>query len=223
MLGEVDRYDDIDRYVTDKMTPNERESFIKELESDTALRAQVHLVEDIKGSLVRREAKVKQIKKWHQDRIRKKRIQTNVIRISTISVAAALIIGAFISYPTSYYGLQERGFEMIIRSDSSFNLLSYWDCEKYDDCLVAIKNEIASYREAIAHLDSENMPIEEYEWKIEEYSMQIDNLKWANIQTLLKMRRYNEALLSTEEYISSNGIRMESATKLKKKLSRKLH
>lgn len=54
MLGEVDRYDDIDRYVTDKMTPNERESFSKELESDTALRAQVHLVEDIKGSLGRR-------------------------------------------------------------------------------------------------------------------------------------------------------------------------
>ena len=48
MLGDTDRYDDIDRYVTDQMTPNERESFIQDVESDPSLKARVHLVEDIK-------------------------------------------------------------------------------------------------------------------------------------------------------------------------------
>ena len=74
----------------------------------------------------------------------------------------------------------------------------------------------------MANLDSENLPAEEYEGKMESYSVQIDNLKWANIQTLLKMKRYSESLVATEKYISSNGIRKEAATKLQKRLRRKL-
>ena len=102
MLGDTDRYDKIDRYVTDKMTPNERESFVKEMENDPSLRAQLHLVEDIKDGLVRRQEKVEQIQKWQQDSMKEKVKRSNVIRLSTISVAAAVMIGAFISYPTSY-------------------------------------------------------------------------------------------------------------------------
>ena len=134
--------------------------------------------------------------------------RSNVIRLSTISVAAAVMIGAFISYPTSYHGLQDHGFktemQSMSRSTDDFNLIVYWDSKKYEDCLIAIQHEIDSYRDAMANLDSENLPAEEYEGKMESYSVQIDNLKWANIQTLLKMKRYSESLVATEEYISSS-------------------
>lgn len=226
MLGDTDRYDKIDRYVTDKMTPNERESFVKEMENDPSLRAQLHLVEDIKDGLVRRQEKVEQIQKWQQDSMKEKVKRSNVIRLSTISVAAAVMIGAFISYPTSYHGLQDHGFktemQSLSRSTDDFNLMSYWDSKKYEDCLIAIQHEIDSCIDAMANLDSENLPAEEYEGKMESYSVQIDNLKWANIQTLLKMKRYSESLVATEKYISSNGIRKEAATKLQKRLRRKL-
>ena len=226
MLGDTDRYDKIDRYVTDKMTPNERESFVKEMESDPSLRAQLHLVEDIKDGLVRRHEKVEQIQKWQQDSMKEKIKRSNVIRLSIISVAAAIMIGAFISYPTSYLGLQDYEFmtemKSSSRSDNGFNVVSYWDSKKYEACLIAIQNEINACEEAMANLDPGNFSPEEYLGKMESYSVEVDNLKWANVQTLLKMKRYNESLIAIEEYISSNGIRKAAATKLQKRLRRKL-
>ena len=53
MLGN-DRYDDIDRYMIDAMTPEEREAFVRDVESDASLRAHLHMVEDIRDSLGRR-------------------------------------------------------------------------------------------------------------------------------------------------------------------------
>jgi hypothetical protein len=49
-----------------------------------------------------------------------------------------------------------------------------------------------------------------------------DYLSWANIQTLLKMRHYEEALTAVDAYIASDGDRMDKALKLQKRLRRKL-
>lgn len=226
MLGDTDRYDDIDRYVTDQMTPNERESFVQDIESDPSLRARVHLVEDIKDGLVRRQEKIDQIKKWQQEGVGEKRKSATILKISTISVAAAIMIGAFISYPTSYHGLQDHAFETemqsLLRSSDDFNLISYWDSKEYEVCLSAIRNEIESYEKTIDTLDPAILPEEEYKGMLELYSMQIDNLKWANIQTLLKMRKYEDALLDVERYMSEGGARSEEAFKLHKRLLRKI-
>lgn len=226
MLGDTDRYDDIDRYVTDQMTPNERESFIQDIENDPSLKARVHLVEDIKDGLVRRQEKIDQIKKWQQKGASEKIKSSTIIKISTISVAAAIMIGVFISYPTSYYGLQDHAFETemqsLLRSSDDFNLISYWDSKDYEACLTAIQNEIVSSEKAIDALDPAIVPEEEYKGKLELYSMQIDNLKWGNVQTLLKMRKYEDALLDVERYMSAGGARSEEALKLHKKLLRKI-
>ena len=226
MLGDTDRYDEIDRYVTDQMTPNERESFVQDIESDPSLRARVHLVEDIKDGLVRRQVKIDQIKKWQQEGVGEKRKSATILKISTISVAAAIMIGAFISYPTSYHGLQDHAFETemqsLLRSSDDFNLISYWDSKEYEVCLSAIRNEIESYEKTIDTLDPAILPEEEYKGMLELYSMQIDNRKWAKIQTLLKMRKYEDALLDVERYMSEGGARSEEAFKLHKRLLRKI-
>lgn len=226
MLGDTDRYDDIERYVTDQMTPNERESFIQDIENDPSLKARVHLVEDIKDGLVRRQEKIDQIKKWQQEGVSEKRKSATILKISTISVAAAIMIGAFISYPTSYYGLQDHKFETemqsLLRSSDDFNLISYWDSKEYEACLTAIQNEIELNAKAIDALDPAILPEEEYKGMLDLYSMQIDNLKWANVQTLLKMRKYEDALLDVERYMSQGGARSEEALKLHKRLLRKI-
>jgi hypothetical protein len=88
--------------------------------------------------------------------------------------------------------------------------------------LTAIQNEIESNEKAIDTLDPAILPEEEYKGKLELYSMQIDNLKWANVQTLLKMRKYEDALLDVERYMSEGGARSEEACKLHKRLLRKI-
>lgn len=226
MLGNQDRYDDIDRYVTGRMTPDEREAFIHEVEQDPTLKASLHLVEDICDGLERRQEKIDKIKAWQEDNNQKSISRTNVIKWSTVSIAAAVVMGVFISYPTSYSGLQDHGFETevstILRSTGDFNLVTFWEAEEYEGCLIAIKEEIDSYQRAIDSLDPENIPDEEYQDKMQSYNTSIDDLQWANIQTLLKMRRYDVALSEVESYISSDGFRKEKAQKLYKRLKRKL-
>ena len=172
------------------------------------------------------QEKIDQIKKWQQDGVSEKRKSATILKISTISVAAAIMIGAFISYPTSYYGLQdhkfETGMQSLLRSSGDFNLISYWDSKEYEACLTAIQNEIELNAKAIDALDPAILPEEEYKGKLELYSMQIDNLKWANVQTLLKMRKYEDALLDVERYMSEGGARSEEACKLHKRLLRKI-
>lgn len=226
MLGNQDRYDDIDRYVTGRMTSDEREAFIHEVEQDPTLKASLHLVEDICDGLERRQEKIDKIKAWQEDNNQKSISRTNVIKWSTVSIAAAVVMGVFISYPTSYSGLQDRGFEkevsIVLRSTGDFNLVTFWEAEEYEGCLIAIKEEIDSYQRAIDSLDPENIPDEEYQDKMQSYNTSIDDLQWANIQTLLKMRRYDAALSEVESYISSDGFRKEKARKLYKRLKRKL-
>ena len=226
MLGDTERYDDIDRYLTGQMAPNERESFLKEVESDAALRAHLHLVEDIKGGLERRYEKLDKIQRWQEKRQEEIRKSRNIVRLSTVSVAAAIILGVFISYPTSYVGLQDRGFQAemksVLRSSGEFSPIPYWDEKDYDACLIAIQKEIESYKNAMDNLESKMLPDREIRGIMELYAIQADNLKWANIQTLLKMKRYEDSLVAVEEYMSSGGKRKESAVRLHKRLKRKI-
>lgn len=226
MLGNQDRYDDIDRYVTGKMTSDESEAFIREVEQEPTLKASLHLVEDICDGLERRQEKIDKIKSWQTENKQKSISRSKVIKWSAASIAAAVVMGVFISYPTSYSGLQDHGFEKemstVMRSTDDFNLMAFWETEEYEGCLIAIKEEIDSYQSAIDGLDSEKMPNDEYQDKVLSYNTLIDDLQWANIQTLLRMRRYNAALSEVERYISSDGFRKDKAQKLHKRLKRKL-
>ena len=111
----------------------------------------------------------------------------------------------------------------MLRSSGDFSPIPYWEEKDYDACLIAIRKEIESYKDAMADLDPELLPEDEYKGKMELYVIQIDNLMWANIQTLLKMRRYVDALLEVERYALSEGSRSEEAFKLHKRLLRKLY
>lgn len=222
MLGN-DRYDDIDRYMIDAMTPEEREAFVRDVESDASLRAHLHMVEDIRDSLGRRADKLSRMTEWKAENHRKKK---RVMQWTGVSIAAAVMLGVFISYPTSYAGLQDRRFEkelssVIRRGDNiGRDILSCWESEEYDRCLVLIHEELGEYETELDGL--RDLPEDEASAKAKEYQLSMDNLAWANIQTLLKMKQYESALIAVEEYIATDGIYKDKAVVLYKKLKKKL-
>ena len=227
MLGNEDRYDDIDRYVTGQMSSQEREEFLAEVSQDASLKAQVHLVEDIRDGLVRRNEKLEKIHSWESSRQNKAVAAKNVIKWSSLCAAAAVAIGVFISYPTSYMGLQDREFisqaDFKVRGDSTLVLNDYWKAEGYEACLLAIHDESESWRQELSALEHAVMTDEEREFKVREAYSKLDYLAWAEIQTLLKARRYDEALTAVDAYIEAEGTRLEKALKLQKRLKRKLN
>lgn len=227
MMNNTDRFDDIDQYVTDKMSPSERESFLNDVRNDASLNASLHLVEEIQDGLRRRSEKIDKITEWEQSRKAQIVQRKRVALLSSVSVAAAVIVGVFISYPKSYYGLQDLGFKselsVVIRGSADYDIVQAWKSGEYEECLAAIREEIALYESAIDNLDVNSLPIEEFEGKLSEYMTEIDDLSWASIQTLLKMRRYDDALAETEDYLQRGGKRIDKATKLQNKLIRKLN
>lgn len=225
MLDNQDRYDAIDRYVTGEMTPQEQESFLRDVAQNQALGAQLRLVEDIMDGLARRDEKLEQIRLWEKERRSAAKKRRAVMQLSgSLSVAAALVAGVFLSYPTSHAGLQDREFvdEVWTTRGSIADIGAYWEDESYEECLVAIESELQAKAQESANLDPETMSPEVLQYNRDLIAISADYLSWANIQTLLKMRHYEEALTAVDAYIASDGERMDKALKLQKRLRRKL-
>lgn len=225
MLDNQDRYDAIDRYVTGEMTPQEQESFLSDVKQDQTLGAQLRLVEDIRDGLERRNEKLEQIRLWEEEHRAAANKRRAVMKFSgSLSVAAALVAGVFLSYPTSYAGLQDREFvdEVWATRGSIVDVGTYWEDESYEECLVAIETELQAKARESAELDPETMSPEVLQYNRDLIAISADYLSWANIQTLLKMRHYEEALMAVDAYIASDGDRMDKALKLQKRLRRKL-
>ena len=225
MLDNQDRYDAIDRYVTGEMTQQEQESFLRDVAQNQALGAQLRLVEDIMDGLARRDEKLQQIRLWEEERRSAAKKRRAVMKLSgSLSVAAALVAGVLLSYQTSYTGLQDREFvdEVWTARGSIADIGAYWEDESYEECLVAIESELQAKAQESANLDPETMSPEVLQYNRDLIAISEDYLSWANIQTLLKMRHYKEALTAVDAYIASDGDRMDKALKLQKRLRRKL-
>ena len=143
----------------------------------------------------------------------KKRI---AFRIVGIWAAACVMLGVFLGYPYSYWGLQDDDVMSYISRTSgvsySVAIETMWDAKAYAESITYIDSAIAELME-IEYED-------EYDAQTRDFDVYC--LSWARIQTLLKMRDYKSAYDSLEDFMIADGVYKEEAEKLYKKLNHKL-
>lgn len=221
----------IDRYVMNRMDDDERRAFENRMAADDALREEVEMMRMILESLERRSMNEAKMARWRSEselaavcamparasdeedttRSRTQR-QRSVFRIVSICAAACVMLGLFICYPYSYYGLQD---------DEVFAYLSRFSGESYSDAMESMW-EMKAYDEAVAYVDSkinelmETVCEEEYDSQARDFDVYC--LSWARIQTFVKMKDYKAAYESLEEFKAKDGVYKEKAEKLYRKL-----
>ena len=209
----------IDSYVLGRMDETSRKEFETMMQEDPELREDVALVQDIRQSLIRRERNLMQLKSMKEEMARRggyvaTRSYGKVVPWKTIiSVAAAcMLLFVGISYPYSYYGLQDRGFMTDqIRGDIAEGLPESLAAGSYDTALDLID---ASVNDLLASLPTSSH---------KEYVMsEIRYLEWARIQTLLKMKEYELAYDKVVTFRLDAGFFQKDADKLYKRLKVRL-
>lgn len=196
----------IDRYVMNHMDADERREFEERMNADDALREEVDMMRIIVASLERRSSNEEKMAMW---RTAGKR---TVFRVVSICAAACLMLGVFLGYPYSYWGLQD---------DDVMSYISRTSGVSYSDAIETMWDAKA-YAESITYIDSAIAELTEIEYE-DEYDAQTRDfdvycLSWARIQTLLKMRDYKSAYDSLEDFMIADGVYKEEAEKLYKKL-----
>lgn len=224
MLGKNDRFDDIDRYVKGEMSDKECETFESEVQCDEELRARLHVVQDLKEGLQRRAEKLEQINRWNQDAAQKQQKRPRRFIMTGISAAAAVALVVTLSLPRSGEVSQQPSFVIPSRGSADVDVNGYWEAGKYEECMYAIEVEVAKYQDAIQEL-IENFeqglcPEKEYDSLFSDYTTDLDYLNWANILTLYKMGRYDEALEEVNAYLETGVNYLEEAEELYEQLTK---
>ena len=196
----------IDRYVMNHMDADERREFEERMNEDDALREEVDMMRIIVDSLERRSSNEEKMAMW---RTAGKR---TVFRVVSICAAACVMLGVFLGYPYSYWGLQDDDVMAYISRTSGVS---------YSDAIETMWDAKA-YAESITYIDSAIAELMEIEYE-DEYDAQTRDfdvycLSWARIQTLLKMRDYKSAYDSLEDFMIADGVYKEEAGKLYNKL-----
>ena len=195
----------IDRYVMNHMDADERREFEERMNEDDALREEVDMMRIIVDSLERRSSNEEKMAMW---RTAGKRTVFRVVSIC----AACVMLGVFLGYPYSYWGLQDDDVMAYISRTSGVS---------YSDAIETMWDAKA-YAESITYIDSAIAELMEIEYE-DEYDAQTRDfdvycLSWARIQTLLKMRDYKSAYDSLEDFMIADGVYKEEAEKLYNKL-----
>lgn len=221
----------IDRYVMNHMDADERRGFEERMNEDDALREEVDMMRIIVDSLERRSSNEEKMAMWRMgmgsgkvcampardikgkndgELLKvKKRI---AFRIVGIWAAACVMLGVFLGYPYSYWGLQDDDVMAYISRTSGVSysdaIETMWDAKAYAESITYIDSAIA-----------ELMEIEyEDEYDVQTRDFDVYCLSWARIQTLLKMRDYKSAYDSLEDFMIADGVYKEEAEKLYNKL-----
>lgn len=181
----------IDRYVMGRMSTEECREFEERMKEDKNLMDEVELTRMIKESLERRSENEEKIAGWKA--ARRKRM---ISRVVGFCAAACVMLGVFISYPYSYWGLQSGSFESYRTATSSLdNIESLWQSGSYEESLTYIDS-------LIDELNAEELD-SEYDILARDYDVYV--LSWARIQTLLKMRDYETAYAEVEDFMMLEG------------------
>lgn len=207
----VDRENLLDSYVLDGMNSAERQEFEAILGEDDELQDDLEFLEDVAEALSRRDQNIQKMKQWQAQSVSQRKIRVlNWRRISVaVAACAALFIG--LSYPYSYYGLQDRGFlESQVRGGNG-SLTEYVENDQYELVLDLVDDSV---KELEASLSSSAHP----DYVVSE----INYLEWVRIQTLLKMQEYELAYIEVSAFRSDAGIYQEKADKLYKRLKLRL-
>lgn len=206
--------DRIDDYILGRLDENGKKTFVEEMDKDEYLRADTTLTADIADALGRREEKVMKMKKWEREITVRNRIRKAVIWSGAVAACVTLLLVA--GWPYTYYGLQDKDF-LASRGGESFE--SLWESQDYDKALASIEASILSSEKDMVMLASKKDELTAQEsYRLEYLKLTHYELRWAKIQTLLKMRDYASAYDETSVFVTEDGPYKEKAEKLMKKL-----
>lgn len=223
MLDYMEKHEDFDRYITGKMSDEERKSFNEEIEKDVILRAELHLREDLSDGIKRRAEKLEKIQSWEKSYTKEKNGRIRRLVWSSVSVAAAVVTVICISLsdfntPSTYMiGIPE--ISAPVRGASGLDVKSYWDEGRYEDCLQAIQKALEECKAEIETLKTSGLPTNEIEYKEAHGNLIVDDLQWAKILTLIKMGKTTEAAEHLNEYIMAGGNNDDEAKNLLHEIS----
>lgn len=202
--------DRIDRYIRGEMTKEEMASFQADLQKDPELKADFELTSDISAALASRAVKLEKIKGWKAFRLRRN------MTFVTIAAAACIALGGFLVYPYTYSGLQDR--TMQVSRAGGIDVTALWEEGDYEEALRVITSETGEAQAAVSELEALPSLSGEQTYQLELQRYTIYQLKWARIQTLLRMREWDEAYRLALEFSGEDGNCREKAARLCRRL-----
>ncbi|MGM9740557.1 MAG: hypothetical protein ACI3ZP_08135 [Candidatus Cryptobacteroides sp.] len=202
--------DRIDRYLRGEMTKEEMTAFEAELGNNPELKADFDLTSDISTALAARAVKLEKIKGWKAFRLRR------TMTFVSIAAAACIALGGFLVYPYTYSGLQDR--TMQVSRAGGIDVTALWEKGDYDEALRVINSGTESAQSAVSELEALPSLTGEQTYQLELQRYTIYQLKWTRIQTLLRMREWDEAYRLAMEFSGESGDCQEKAVKLCRRL-----
>lgn len=185
--------DRIDNYILGRMSNEERQAFEKEISVNTELQEKVALHRDIVRAM-RIERDKEYLQSLERDikvqEMTERRRRTFAMRISSIAVAACLVLGVFVHFDTqSDYRQYGLGIELAVSRGGGYS----------DKAAVAI-NE-GHYDEALSLIaEGEAKPFvcddtnpEIVEAERDEYQREQDELQWYKTVAYMRMGKYIKA------------------------------
>ncbi len=202
--------DRIDRYLRGEMTKEEMAAFQADLDKDPDLKADFELTSDISAALASRAAKLEKIQGWKAFRLRRN------MTFVTIAAAACIALGGFIVYPYTYSGLQDR--TMQVSRAGGIDVTALWEKGDYEAALHAITSETEAAQKTVTELETLPSLSGEQAYQLELQRYTIYQLEWAKIQTLLRMREWEEAYRLALDFSREAGDCQEKAIRLCRRL-----
>ena len=197
----------IDNYVLGRMDEASRAEFESMMRSDETLRKDVDFIQTLKDSLTRRDENIRKMRGWEDSRRTVEHYASTgtdapccpdipsmpaapapamVIpwkKIASVAAACAVLFMCIYNH-YSYHGLQDKAFwKESMRGDMITDITGFVEEGQYEIALDLIRETLA-----------ENPDVAE-----------VELLKWTEIQTLLKMRKFEEAYDEVAEFREDAG------------------
>lgn len=191
----------IDNYILGRMSNEERHAFEKEISANSELQEKVALHRDIVRAMrIERDKEYLQSLE-HNIKVKEmteRRRRTFAMRISSIAVAACLVLGVFVHFDTqSVY--RKYGLEITLAVSCGGG---------YSDIVVELINE-GRYDEALSHIAE----AESYEFWINNPNQEQNNIQWYKAVAYMRMGKYIKAKRLLKQIASSDNHHSPEAQK----------
>lgn len=187
--------DRIDAYIRGEMNASKQASFLKELSNNIELQKDYEFTRNVVISISDRERKKSQIREWN-----KKSHKTIYTYLTITGIAVMLIVGLFL-FPY----IPSNNPITIYEGNSSLSSDNYYAFTEISQ-LIAEQN----YEMALQHIEEEGNYYlilandSTVSSKLIGITENIYKLKWLKVQTLLGLKRIEDACIILEELSNSN-------------------
>lgn len=210
--------DKIDKYLTSEMSDNEMAIFESELSNDLKLKEDFEFVKSLKSELKDRNEKIRLIKG-----IKAKQKRNVSFAISTVSIAAAIVLGFIIVSPqlNTYSPQLDMGYYDSYRASGDItNIASLINNKEYKTAMQAIEQEEASIIqeiEVITQNSSENDSVRvKYELELAQKDQY--EISWLKANALIGLKENQKAIEILNKLSQKSGAHKEDAITLLKKI-----